>query len=228
VLTVMRMQRLGITPHEGGTFIRLFNFNSGSNFISVFSAAIHSFSFLLLVLIATSAITSRRQRKYWWGLAGIFAFFALDEIILVRATLFSSARRLIGMFGLHTFYLIALLVWIFLLVAGYLFLTRFLIRLPKNVRFMFMVAGIIFVTGAIGMDGLGRHYALNHPQDYLYAMMYTLEEAMEMAGVILFIHALLTYCAGYTTTSRIQLNLFMGPDAPQAIRQRSLAGKEMD
>jgi hypothetical protein len=59
-----------------------------------------------------------------------------------------------------------------------------------------VVAATLLIGGAIGIELVGGRYAELHGSEHLtYSMIVTLEESLEMAGVIVFIYALLKYIA---------------------------------
>ena len=82
-----------------------------------------------------------------------------------------------------------------------LFYLRFLWRLPSATRRRFIVAGIIFLTGAIAFDMLGgleaETYGFNN---VIYCALYTIEEFLEMLGSILFLSALLRHLGPISLT----------------------------
>ena len=81
------------------------------------------------------------------------------------------------------------------LILGLLFL-KFLLRLPPLTRWSFLGAGAVYLGGAIGIEMIGGRYAESHGDENLtYQLLTHLEESMEMAGMIVFIHALLRYLA---------------------------------
>lgn len=77
------------------------------------------------------------------------------------------------------------------LVVGLTFFS-FLSSLPTATRNAFFLAGCIYVGGAIGVEIIGA------PMDadtMTYNLTTVVEEGMEMAGVLLFLTALLAYMA---------------------------------
>jgi hypothetical protein len=84
------------------------------------------------------------------------------------------------------------------LAAGAFFLP-FLRLLPLRHAAAFLAAGTLFVGSTVGMEIVstnwvdGMTYADNGAYDWLGLLKVTLEEAGEMAGAVLFIHALLDY-----------------------------------
>ena len=74
------------------------------------------------------------------------------------------------------------------------FYSRFLFKLPKATRISFIIAGLIYITGLLGIEMLGGYYYELHAGESLtYSLITTLEESLEMLGLILFIRALLDY-----------------------------------
>lgn len=70
----------------------------------------------------------------------------------------------------------------------------FLWRLPLRTRLSFLVAGALYVGGTLGMDVVQGPYAEQHGQyNMTFSMMATVEEVMEMSGVLVFIEALLAH-----------------------------------
>ena len=86
----------------------------------------------------------------------------------------------------------------------------FLINLPAAFRYWFMAAGLVFIGGAIGVEGISGMIADIHGERNLgYALTVTVEELMEMIGIIIFINALLKYMV----FSRVGITVdFIKPD----------------
>lgn len=73
---------------------------------------------------------------------------------------------------------------------------RFLLRLPAKTRNTFLISAFLYIGGAVGFDIVGIfHSELHSDNNLTYSMIATVEESLEMAGVIVFIYALLTYIA---------------------------------
>ncbi len=70
---------------------------------------------------------------------------------------------------------------------------RFLIDLPRRSRFLFVVAGAVYVFGALGMELVGNWYTTDRPQDLSYGIIATIEEIFEMGGIVVFVYALLDH-----------------------------------
>ena len=70
-----------------------------------------------------------------------------------------------------------------------------------------IAAGSVFVAGAIGMDLFGvRYLEQQDGADMIYAMMTTIEEFLELLGVIVFIYALLSYLRSHTEVIQLRID----------------------
>jgi len=58
---------------------------------------------------------------------------------------------------------------------------------------LFIIAGVIFVTGAIGLDFVSELYYQKGQLDLTYVIISTFEETQEMVGILIFIYALMSY-----------------------------------
>ncbi len=67
----------------------------------------------------------------------------------------------------------------------------FLRRLVPEARRRFVLAGGCYVAGALGMEIIDGWYFGAHGPDFVYALMVTVEEGLEMVGIYFFLLALL-------------------------------------
>ncbi len=73
---------------------------------------------------------------------------------------------------------------------------------------LFLVAGLIYISGAIGFNALGGQEAeQNGYFSVLYTLLYTFEELFEMVGIALFIYALAVYILEHLTFQKITLKI---------------------
>lgn len=132
----------------------------------------------------------------WAVLTVGMMFMAYDEAFQVHEELIDPMRTLLGDGNLGIFYF----AWVIpalamIAILGLLFL-RFLHDLPAATRNRFLLAGGVLVGGACGVELAGGYYAELHGTDtWMYSMLATLEEALEMAGLIMFLRALFRFCA---------------------------------
>lgn len=176
---------------------QLFHVDLEQNISTLFSVTLLLCSGALLVLIAL--LKRHRQDpdvSKWIILAGGFFYLATDEGWSLHERLIEPVRGLLGHGDLGIFYF----AWIIPAMAGVALLglvfLGFLSRLPSSTRWSFIVAGSLYLGGAIGIEMLGGRQAELHSFENLtYQLFAHLEESLEMAGIILFIHTLLRYLA---------------------------------
>lgn len=157
-----------------------------------------SSSILLLCSALLAVISSARKRVgdtyafHWRGLSILFVLLSLDEAVSIHERFNEAIRSLLGTGGVLYFASVipgAAFVAIFLLLYG-----RFLFNLPVRYRCLFIAAGALYVSGSIGMELLGGYQFDPHgDQNLTFQTMATLEEFLEMSGVILFFYALMRY-----------------------------------
>jgi hypothetical protein len=174
--------------------VNAFSLNRENNFPSYVSGIM-----LLLAagLLATIAHGVRRRQepfaRHWQGLAIIFALLSLDEITSVHEIIGASLAVLAGITGVRRFYFWVVPAAPLLLVLAVSY-TRFLVHLPPRYRRLFILAGALYVGGAVGFEIVSAWHATRYGYlNFLHAMIFTVEETLEMSGTLLFIYALLHY-----------------------------------
>ena len=185
--------------------VSLFDFDTEQNIPTFYSATAILCSSLLLFFITFTHKSNGCRYLGWMGLAVIFLFLSIDEISSIHERLTKLVRPLLDTSGLlFSAWVIPYGLAVIVFVAAYL---RFLIRLPKNIMFLFILSGMIFVLGAVGLELLeGNHYELHGSADVTFAVFYTIEEFMEMFGIVLFIYTLLSYIEGEFGSLSMRVN----------------------
>jgi hypothetical protein len=183
-----------------GKVTRLFNLDEETNFPTYYQ----SFS-LLLCGILPAFIASAHQKTgrpfvvHWRILSAAFFFLSIDEFTQLHEgsmyplhDLFNS--RGMGFLASGYFYdswVIPALICVIIFVLTF---WKFLGHLPSTTRRLLVIAGAIYLGGAVGMEMIGGHYKdLHGSHNITYAMMTTVEETGEMIGILIYIHALLSY-----------------------------------
>jgi hypothetical protein len=171
-----------------------------------FSASVILLCGLVLLWIArATAIREAGDVRAWAVLGVIFVGLSMDEASAVHelfspmfaGTMVALGERVGGIFvalgerGDRYAWVIPGTVATFVLGVIYL---RFLWRLPARTRWLFVLAGAIFVSGALGFEMLGGRYAEIHgPRTIGFVALMTIEETLEMIGMSLFLYALLRH-----------------------------------
>jgi hypothetical protein len=172
-----------------------FYLDEEGNFPSLYSALALAIASLLLFTIGK--LEENIQAKYsraWKALSGIFLYLSLDELLSLHEYL-NVLRQL----GLHGAFFYAWVIPAGLMVAvlcGVFY--QFLMDLNPKVRNRIFLSGFIFITGAIGFETLGSGIDERLGETAIltnlsYQIFMTIEEILEMLGVVMFIHTLLSY-----------------------------------
>lgn len=158
-----------------------------------YSSAALGLAGLLLALIAAAKFRlADRYRWHWSGMALLFFGLSADEIAMIHEIPIDPMREAFN-FGGVLHYAWVLPGMAFVAAMGLLFL-RFLLHLPPRTRNLMLLAGAVFVGGAIGVEMLSGAQAHALGEENLdYALIVTLEEMGEMLGVVVLIRALLEY-----------------------------------
>jgi len=181
-----------------------FDFDKEANFPTLFSTLLLLFASLLLLFIYKSASS---KKIYWLFLSGLFMFLCLDESAQIHEK-FDKIKSRVDLIDNSALAHAWVLPYSALVIFLIIFLRNFLLSLPANTRNLFIVSGVIFVTGALGIEIIeGQLKVLNGGMDNLTLnLLYCAEETCEMAGVILFIWALLRYIASNTPSISIRID----------------------
>jgi len=146
----------------------------------------------LLSLIARRAHVRQLPRSGLWALlSGIFVFLGADEGLQIHERLSAPFQAYFNTRGPLWF------AWVipgmaFTLFIGLLYL-RFVWALPKRTRALFIVGGTLYILGVLGMEMVGSNYRFHHGGNLTYGILASIEEVFEMAGIAVFIYALLDY-----------------------------------
>lgn len=206
IAIILRVQYAGLDQKASRLIIKLFDFNLEANLPTYFSSLVLLFNGILLFLIGARYKNLKKPFWHWLGLSFVFTFLALDEMIQIHEQLRAPVEALLNTSGVFYFaWFIPYGIFTILLGLAYL---KFLNRLPKQILKLFIVSGVLFLSGAIGLEALSGMYAETHGEEtLLYYLMYTIEELLEMSGSIVFFYALLVYITTHFEMFQIKLIL---------------------
>ncbi|MEA3404806.1 MAG: peptidase M48 Ste24p [Pseudomonadota bacterium] len=197
VLTVMHLTQMGlyyyIDDRDVFTWIKLIDFGYEANLPSIYSVMAIAFSGLLLALITTHHKRLKQPYYAWLGLTLIFLFLALDEGASIHEKIGDFTEdNIIDASGYFYYeWVIPYAIFVTLFVVGYL---SYLFSLPKKIAIQFVIAGTIFLSGAVGLEMLSAQEADTfNTNTVTYSVLYTTEELLEMIGIVVFVNALLKY-----------------------------------
>lgn len=176
----------------------VFDFDSEKNIPTIYSGISIVFCSFLLHKIYSESDKTVSPRWPWFLLSVIFLFLAFDEMFEIHERLMVPVKQTFQVSGfLHYAWVIPY--GIALIVLG-IALLKFLYELPRNILYLFVVAGSIFVMGALGLEMIGgKLVTLDSSSSYLFFALTTIEESLEMVGIAIFIFALFSYRMEYQT-----------------------------
>lgn len=167
------------------------------------------FSVLLLLtcagaLRATSAAARRTGLggdRQWKALSWIFVYLACDEAFSFHERLIDPVREGLGLSGI-LYYAWVVPAAVAVLVVAAVF-APFVWNLPSAIRRLAILAGVMYVAGAIGFELLATDYVLDGAQEPRpdligdqglgYVPYSTTEEGLEMGGPAILLYATLRH-----------------------------------
>lgn len=184
---------------------RLFRLDEEINIPTLYSSLALAFCSILLAIISylKRAINSK-YTGYWKILSLIFLYLAIDEMCSIHE-IFNAIKPILNASGFLYY------TWV---IPGSIFVAVFVLifwpfiqSLPKKTKNLFIIAGTMYVGGAIGMEMIGGYHAEAYGQaTFMYSLITTFEESLEMFGIAVFIYALLSYIASHLNVVNLRVN----------------------
>lgn len=198
-IAAMAVSLAGLAAELGGRALRLpmdsgvvpyFSLSNEANVPTYFSAALLAGAAVLLLISFQVARASRAPRAYGWCVLAVgFAFMSIDEAIEIHEHLTFFRTR-----GVLYFSWVIPAAIIVLVVLGAL--VQFLRALAPGTRNRFLLAGALYVIGAVGFElPLGVITERWGNESLPYALVDWVEESLEIGALVLFVHALLRHLA---------------------------------
>jgi hypothetical protein len=181
-----------VLSHVRDTFVRLTWVDGEANIPAWFSAVLLLLAALLLAAIASAERRDGGQAALWSLLAAIFVLLSLDEVAQLHELSIRPLRDHFHATGfLYYTWIVPAGLAASAAAVGY---SGFLFSLPRRSRRLFLVSGALYVGGALVVEALsGRQASLYGEQSLGYHLIVTVEELLEMTGVVVFIYALLDH-----------------------------------
>lgn len=173
--------------------VPLFDLDGDGNLPAVLSAT------LLLTCSALCFINARAVKgqpaaryRHWRFLMYAFLVMTVDELAGLHELLDRPVGALVDAGGILAFaWVIPASIFALGLLIAYL---PFLLELPRDIALRLLLAGAIYVGGAVGIDAIsGMFWEADGRESAAYMTTSILEETAEIAGLLLFIDACLRY-----------------------------------
>jgi hypothetical protein len=165
---------------------------------------------LLYAIACGEAAQGSRRARPWRILSYVFLYLSLDEAAELHELCRHIPRSWLPHWGI--LYWQWVVVGVVGVVAFVLGSWRFMRRLPRDTRTRFLVAGAIVVSGALGLEMVGASIFPLPGSDLYVVIEQTLEEFLELLGVICFINALLLHMGRHLPPVQLGVESADGPD----------------
>jgi hypothetical protein len=171
--------------------VGLFDFDQERNVPTLFSASLFLLAAGLAFLVGRAGRATHPARV-WASFAAVACFLAADEVAGIHEMFASPLRESLHATG---FFRHAWVIPYGVAAAALAALVApVLRRLSPASRRRFFLAGAVYVSGALGLEMVGGKYQelAGVTRDLVYEAIATAEESMEIAGLILLVHALVS------------------------------------
>jgi hypothetical protein len=170
----------------------LVDMNRETNIPAWFSSGLLLCVALMLLLITLNARRLGDRNLPWALMALLFAYLSMDEATDLHGLWAGlvDAEVLMGKAKAGFAWMVPGVV-IVAIVA--LMAVQWVWHLPRRTRNMFILAGIVFVTGGLGFEFLGSRVVDETFYNPAYLVASTIEETLEMCGVIIMLVGVLEY-----------------------------------
>jgi hypothetical protein len=171
------------------TILGLFSLSLEGNLPTWYSSLLLFACGLALHAVAAGARQQSAPFRHRWALLGcIFMFMSLDEAVELHEQL----GRLVKLHGVLYFsWVVPASVIVILLGLAYL---PFLVHLPARTRWRFVIAGALYVGGALLLElPLGYWAERAGTENLTYVLIDWVEESLEIFGATLFLSSLFEY-----------------------------------
>jgi len=167
----------------------LFFLDGEGNVPAIFSTCLFLINAVIFLIVWKAACLAGDSQKIWLFLSSVFVFLALDESISIHERLIDPLRQALGATGIFYY------AWIIPYGIGVVLLSIFAIpvfwRMQKRIRFWFGLSAATYLFATIGLEMISGKYLvmMNEQKDIVWIFMMTVEESLEMVGLIILVYA---------------------------------------
>ena len=176
---------------ELGTWAHVFDLDEEGTLPAWFQTVLLLASGALLWKIGSSCEPGDRFSRHWKFLAGVFVYISADENASLHETMGFWISEHFGLehsLGVYVWLIPALALVVALGIASW----KFLRHLPPRIRTTMVIAAVVYVAGAAGMEIVEAIFD-RWAGSFSFSLLTIVEETLEMAGLVIFVHALLSY-----------------------------------
>ncbi len=189
----------------GVGLVPLVNLGFEGNLPTWYSSTLLFVCAALLAVIAWVKLGARAAyRAHWTALAVIFVYLSIDESVVIHEMLNEPLTEAFDLGGVLYFsWVLPFGALVLVFVLSYL---GFVAHLPARFRVLFVLAGAVYVGGALGTELPISYWYDRHGGDNLvYGLLNVGQESLEILGATIFCSSLLAYIRAEIGELRIAL-----------------------
>lgn len=183
---------------------RLFNMDGEQNVPAWYSASVLLACAGLALLVGLAGRgADARLRSHWFGLAALLTFLSVDEAVAIHEGLASPLTDSLDLERDRWRNWAWVLPYSLFAVVFALVSIPFLRALPRSTAKGLVVAGALFVTGAVGLELIGAQAYGDFGDSTGYLALVAAEETIEMVAVVVLVFTLLCHLRDHVGPVRV-------------------------
>jgi hypothetical protein len=191
---VSKILECGLGHDYAWGYVPLFDLNTEKNVPTWFSSALLLSCAFVLWRIADKATQAHEPVAGRWRLLSLgFIYLSMDETAMLHEHMGNFFRAHFPTGGwLYYSWVFFMGLPVALFLAVYFF--NFLKRLPRRTMILFILAGSVFLSGALGLEVVGGWLDYNGARDSAgYGICSFIEEVLELSGMLIFLGGALSF-----------------------------------
>ncbi len=184
--------------------VPFFNLDLEGNAPTWFSSVLAVVGAALFLLLWRQVLVDGKRSRAWLFLSFIFVYISIDEFTAIHERIILPVREGLDLSGLFYFAWVVPYGLAVAIIA--VALAPFLRRLELEARRRFIVAAVVYLSGALGLELIGgRLFESLEGRNLTYDLVVMCEETLEMAGLILLIRAQLLLLGEHHPVTQVSL-----------------------
>jgi len=170
---------------------RVFNIDQEANIPTWFTAGVALYLAMMASMIASAVKSQGKSAWSWRGIALMGIYIAMDEVAGFHELAIDPIRDKweISPWLYQSWVIPAMAVVVFISIIY----SRFVWKLPMYSKFYLLLGGLIYLTGAIGVESVGGFVLTTQGLNDWYVQLSHIEEFLEMMGLIIILYAVVEY-----------------------------------
>jgi hypothetical protein len=180
-----------------------FNFDYENNIPTLYSTFLIMCTAFLASLIACSKRENRMLFWQWLIISAAFIFIGVDESISIHEGFTEPLRNVLNTGSF--FYYAWVIPYAAIVIIVILIYLPFFFKLPLDTKVCIIISAMLYVAGAIGMELIGGAWYELHGKDSIFFILASIEETLEMLGMIGFIYTFSSYIDRYIKNFNLRI-----------------------